>query len=108
MRVIIYRKQLTEEPLPEISSFYTNNKLLTKENGYEQDVDIINPWWWLDQICKDNEIIHAEIIGTYLIYMRLTPDMKPKLYDHPQYKAILTIWEQMDFNKYDYIIKCTW
>jgi len=46
-------------------------------------VDIINPWWWLDQICKDNEIIHAEIIGTYLIYMRLTPDMKPQLYNHP-------------------------
>jgi len=70
--------------------------------------EIKNAWWWTDQIFKNNEMINAEIRSSYLIYKRLTIEDKPEYCDNKQYDAIISLFNNFNFELYDYIIKCTW
>ena len=71
-------------------------------------IEINNCWWWTDQIFKDNEMINAELRGSYLIYKKLSIDDKPEYCDHKQYKTISILYNGFDFEKFDYILKCVW
>lgn len=89
----------------DIRRLYIDDSIL-KECVYETEIK--NAWWWTDQIFKDNEIINAELRGSYLIYKRLTPEDKPEYCDNKQYKALDAIFSDFNFERFDYIIKCTW
>lgn len=89
----------------DIRRLYIDDSIL-KDCVYETEIK--NAWWWTDQIFKDNEIINAELRGSYLIYKRLTPEDKPEYCDNKQYKPLETIFSDFNFERYDYILKCTW
>lgn len=88
----------------DIKGLYRDDSMLSEQNMTE----IKNAWWWTDQIFKNNEMINAEIRSSYLIYKRLTIEDKPEYCDNKQYDAIISLFNNFNFELYDYIIKCTW
>lgn len=104
MTITIYTIPLQKDL--DIKQLYIDDSILT-ESKYPK-VEITNAWWWTDQLFKDNEIINAELRGSYLIYKRLTSEDKPEYCDNKQYNAIDTIFSDFNFERFDYILKCTW
>lgn len=104
MKIIIYKREKQTSDI-NVSEIYRNESLL---DDYIDDFTIINPWWWTDQIFKDNEIINAELRNSYIIYKRLTPADKPQYCDNKQYNVLDKLFSDFNFEKFDYIIKCTW
>lgn len=104
MTITIYTIPLQKDL--DIKQLYIDDSILTESN-YPK-VEIANAWWWTDQLFKDNEIINAELRGSYLIYKRLAPEDKPEYCDNKQYNAIDTIFSDFNFERFDYILKCTW
>lgn len=88
----------------DIKQFYVDDSIL-KES---KKIEINNCWWWTDQIFKDNEMINAELRGSYLIYKKLTPENKPEYCDNKQYNAINVLYNDFNFEEFDYILKCIW
>ena len=104
MQITIYR--IPHQDNLNIKYLYINDSILKENNNNK--IEINNCWWWTDQIFKDNEIINAELRGSYLIYKKLSIEDKPEYCDHNQYPTIIALYNNFNFEKFDYIIKCTW